>query len=275
LNSSYKEKGINICNSFKNKNCREEVRVKFPHLEDFIFNPSRRAGLRLLDIKSTDKVVFYGCDWGNILVYVAKYCHSILVLEENTLKLNFIKKRIEEEKLKNIILLNSKIGSSDKLEHVFDFAIINGTAQICESHLRAGYLNFLKQVLICLKKGGRLFFAVDNKMYYQFFISTIRPFQNDKHLYSRIGYIKLLYRAGFKNIKTYAVFPNYEFPQKILPLWKNVNFNYLPVYKRRSKRTILNKVMGRLQTYLDLIVFKKLKYFNLSPSFIFIARSPP
>ena len=268
------EKEINTFNSFKNKTCRELIMGKYPQLEDVIFNQNRNAGLRLLDIKSTDIGVCYGGDWGNMLIYASRICQKIIGVEKNNIKHEFIKKRIEEENLTNIKLINSKIGSSVKSVGVFDYAILNGVSvEPCDDNYRIGHLNFLKQVFISMKKGGKIFFAVDNKMYYGSFFSVIWPFQNDRKLFSKAEYIKLLLEAGFKNVKTYAVFPDYKSPLKILPLHENINFNYSPVYIHCSKRTIANKIIGRIQKYLDIIVFKKLKLFNLSPSYIFIARS--
>ncbi len=67
------------------------------------------------------------------------------------------------------------------------------------------------------------------------------------------------------------MFPDYQIPLKILPLGKNVNFDYTPVYFRSFNRSVIKKVIGRIQYKIDLLIFKKMKLFNLSPSFIFIA----
>lgn len=270
-NLNRKEQAI-LFNQPKSATDQDAVQKLFQNLENIMFDPMRLVGLKLLDIRKSDVGVDYGCNWGNLLIYAAKHCNTMLGIEQDIIKLKLLQKRIEEEGIKNISLINSNIQSSINLDDVFDFAIINGTTELIdEGHLKVRQIMFLKKVLRSLKKGGKLFLAANNKMYYRFIMSTIWPFQNNRHLYSYRGYIKLLNEAGFKNVKTYAVFPNYEFPLKILPLWKNINFNYAPVYMRRSKRTIANKVIGRIQTHLDLIVFKKLKLFNLSPSFIFIA----
>jgi hypothetical protein len=264
---------MNIVNSNKDKTLQEFIQEKYPHLEDVIFNTSRSVGLRLLDIKSTDMGICYGCDWGNMLIYASKNCYKIIGVEKNKIKFDFIKKRIKEENLNNIDMINLGINDTVKSKHFFDFAILNvSSAELYDTNSRTSYPNFLKKVFINLKKSGKIYFAVDNKMYYGSLFSAIWPFQNRRHTYSQTRYIKLLHEVGFKNVKTYAVFPNYEFPLKILPLFKNVNINYSPVYEQHSKRTILKRVIGRMQRYFDIIIFKKLKLFNLSPSFIFVAK---
>ena len=266
-------KVTNIINPNKDKPLREFIEDKYPHLEDVIYNASRSVGLRLLDIKSTDMGVCYGCDWGNMLIYASKNCYKIIGVENNQTKFDFIKQRIKEENLTNIDLVSSEIDDTDKSKHIFDFAILNASSlELCDTNSKAKYSNILKKVFINLKESGKIYFAVDNKMYYGSLFSLIWPFQNRRHTYSHMRYIKLLNEVGFKNIKTYAVFPNYEFPLKILPLFKNVNFDYSPVYEQHSKRTILKRVIGRMQRYFDIIIFKKLKLFYLSPSFIFVAK---
>tara|TARA_Y100000816_G_scaffold292629_1_gene289316 strand:- start:13188 stop:14003 length:816 start_codon:yes stop_codon:yes gene_type:complete len=266
-------KVTNIINPNKDKPLREFIEDKYPHLEDVIYNASRSVGLRLLDIKSTDMGVCYGCDWGNMLIYASKNCYKIIGVENNQTKFDFIKQRIKEENLTNIDLVNSEIDDTDKSKHIFDFAILNASStELYDINSNTRYPDILNKVFINLKKSGKIYFAVDNKMYYGSLFSAIWSFKNRRHTYSQVGYTKLLHDVGFKNIKTYAVFPNHEFPLKILPLFKNVNINYSPVYEQVSKRTFLERVIGRMKRYSDLIIFKKLKLFHLSPSFIFVAK---
>ena len=266
-------KVTNIVNSNKDKTLREFIEDKYPHLEDVIYNASRSVGLRLLDIKPTDLGVCYGCDWGNMLIYASKNCHNIVGVEKNKIKFDFIRKRIKEENLNNIDMINSEKNDTVKSKHIFDFAILNASStELYDTNSNTRYPDILNKVFINLKKSGKIYFAVENKMYYGLLFSAIWPFKNRRHTYSQSRYIKLLHEVGFKNIQTYAVFPHYDFPLKILPLFKNVNTNYSPVYEQHSKRTILKRVIGRMQRYFDIIIFKKLKLFYLSPSFIFIAK---
>lgn len=266
-------KVTNIINSNKDKTLREFIEDKYPHLEDVIYNASRSVGLRLLEIKSTDIGVCYGCDWGNMLIYASKNCYKIIGVENNQTKFDFIKQRIKDENLNNIDLVSSEINDTDKSSRAFDFAILNvSSEELYDAVFKTTYPKLLKKIFINLKKSGKIYFAVDNRMYYGSLISAFWPIQNRRPTYSKVGYTRLLNDVGFKNIKTYAVFPNHEFPLKILPLFKNVNINYSPVYEQVSKRTFLERVIGRMQRYFDLIIFKKLKLFHLSPSFIFVAK---
>ena len=156
----------------------------------------------------------------------------------------------------------------------FDFAIVNGTiSQVRSKPLKVGQLKFLIRVQNSLKQGGKLFLAVKNNLSPQCFFRSLWPFHVDHNIYSYSGYRYLLKQAGFTNIKTYFVFPDYQFPSKILPSDKVLEFSYVPVYSRQYKRSLIKKAIIKIRTRLDLLIFKNFKLFQFSPSFIFVAES--
>ena len=238
---------------------------------DTINNPNRCVGLRLLEIKSGDIGINYGCSWGNSLVYVAKNCHTMVAIDQNIKKLMFVQKRLNKENLKNTFLINCKIQEKLHLNKSFNFSIINGT--LSQVSGKQSHLNFLKMVNSNLKKDGKLFLAVKNMLSPQYFLTSLWPFSDNQYLYSYSGYLNLLKESGFNKVTTYVVFPDYHFPLKLLPLIKNIKSSYAPVYHQRLKRNFANKIIGKLRTNLDLLIFKKFELFKLSPSFIFIAQS--
>ena len=156
-------------------------------------------------------------------------------------------------------------------------------------------LEFLRMVFKNLKEKGRLYLGIENRYDYQYFlwkkdqhsnlmytaflpreISNVisnmwygRPYVN--YLYSKDKLEKLLQDAGFTGIETYAAFPDYKFPKKIIPLRNGNDSSYEPVYTTGGSKNRLKIIAKKGRKYPDLIIYKRLKLFNLCPSFIVIA----
>jgi len=258
---------------YKNINKRKDSdNDNISNLGDALFNLNSSAGLRMLDIKHTDIGICYGCDFGNMLVYASKFCKKIIGVEENQLKFEYVLNRIIKDDLHNIELVNS--GSDPSiLKNKYDYVILNDTSN--EPNINYSddkFLDLIDKVCFNLNDGGKLFFAVNNTMYYENFFSLLLLLSKNRKVFSKNEYIKLLRMSKFVDVKVYAVFPNNKFPIKILPLCDSMLVNYSPVYLNSPRRNITDKVIGKLQYYLDLILFKKLKLYYFSPSFIIIAK---
>jgi len=237
-----------------------------------IFNPNRCVGLKLLEIKSGDIGIIYGCSVGNLLMYAAKNCEGMVAVEENIKNLRFIQRRLDNTS--NTLLINSKIQNDLFLKNHFDFAIINGTLpQVSSKPLKFGESKFLKRVRSSLKKDGKLFFSVKNRLSPKYYLTSQLPFHTNQYLSSYSEYINLLNNTGFSKIQSHFVFPDYNLPLKILPSRQARKSSYTPVSNRQTKINFLDKVIRKINTIIDLLIFKKLRLFKFSPSFIFIAKS--
>jgi hypothetical protein len=263
---------LNIKSNHKNETRTESIINKYSDLGEATFNLNSSVGLRMLDIKNTDIGICYGCDLGNMLLYASKFSKKIIGVEQNPDKFEYVLNRIKADNLQNINIVNSGNDSSI-LKHKYDYIILNDTSNELNINYSDNiFLDFIGKVCSNLNDGGKIYFAVNNSMYYENFISCLLSFSKKRKLFSKTKYIKLLRMSKFFDIKVYAVFPSNNFPIKILPLCKSISVNYSPVYLHSSRRNIVEKVIGRLQKYLDLIVFKRLKLYYFSPSFIFIAK---
>jgi len=224
------------------------------------------VGLRILDIKKNDIGVQFGCDPSSLLFYAKNVCSLIAVVDDSE-KLLYLNDQIQQKNRKdNILLINNYLLNDGCLNNSFDFAIISSTKNTNTPPF------FLKTAEEMLKSGGKLYFANDNKNYYRNFFSLKWPFINARSLLSKNGYIKLLDRAGFVDIQPYAVFPDRKTPQKIFHIDSVNQISYEPVGFQLRKPTLLTKLIRKIFIYIELLIFKKLKCFDLSPSFIFIAQ---
>lgn len=316
-NLSQKEQTV-LLRKLERDSTRNIVNKLFPRLRNIIFDPMRTVGLWLLEIKEHEVGVDYGCMWGNLLIYCAKHCRSMLGVDQTRESLEFVKYRLKEENLFNCYLLNTNLRKSFPLKETFDFAIVNGVLEWIpddkdldlkvsfrksksrikkpSSNPKLVQLEFLRMVYRNLKAGGKLYLAIENRYDYQYFlwkrdphsnlfytaflprrisnlISNVwygRPYVN--YLYSINELEQLTKEAGFAEVEKYAAFPDYRYPQKIIPVQTNMENNFESVYKLGSTHNILKRGARKIRKTLDLIIYKKLGLFSLAPSFIYIAR---
>jgi len=125
-----KEEQTELLETLTDSTCKKVIAEKFPHLSEIIFSPVRAAGLRMLDIKADDVGIDYGCMWGNLLIYAAKNCKTMVGVDKTVESLRFLQHRLQEEKLNNCLLLNSDLRQLDEFDDIFDFAIINGVLEM-------------------------------------------------------------------------------------------------------------------------------------------------
>jgi ubiquinone/menaquinone biosynthesis C-methylase UbiE len=151
--------------------------------------------------------------------------------------------------------------------------------------------DFLKRVHKSLVKDGKLVLAIENRHSYQYymgmkdphanlmyttflprFISNLvskifrnRPYEN--YIYSFKEIERLLIDSGFSDVKRYASFPNYHFPQLILD-YSSEGFNYYSRYPNVNRITIKQKIAYGVE--IILMKYLKLKWF--SPAIIVVAK---
>ena len=298
--------------------CRDVVQEQLPHLEEIIFNPLRAVGLRLLDIKDGETGIDYGCMWGNLLCYAARCCQAVVGVDQTFASLQLLRRRLHDEKLDNCLLVNTNLRRPFEFPDSFNFAIVNGVLEWIPDMRKIelkklngdGYsaaatvnknpterqLDFLRMVYRNLAPGGRLYLAIENRYYYQYFfgkrdphtglMGTIflprplaslitqchhgQPFVNYVHSWKELP--ELLRKAGFNRVSLFAVFPDYHFPQRIIPMDTKTPSKFVPTYANDANMSCLRKIMRVFQMKLDQLLFGKLKLFVFAPSFIAIAR---
>ena len=301
----------------KKKTSEKVIEDNFPKYHKMIFDPSRCLALELLDIKEDQTGVDYGCMWGNMLIHAAKKAKNMVGIDQTLDSLKFVSKRLQEENIENVSLINDNLRNQIDLKNEFDFSIINGVLEWIptrekvslktyftnqKSHKsnlvdpRQDQKNFLHMVHDNMKIGGKLYLAIENRYDYQHFLWKKDPHSGlmftaylprflaniysklksgrsyVNYIYSKNQLIKLLAEVDFKEIEVFAVFPDYRFPKKIVPMnskFKNT-FELFPYEGTRSD--LIAWVFKRMRRLLDFIVYKKLGLYSLAPSFIVLAK---
>lgn len=187
-----------LVDMIKSEGAKRAVKSKVPHLFEMIYNSKREAILELLDIDHEGTCLDYGCMWGVLSVGAAKRTSHVIAIDQTYESLFFLKKRCEEEGIKNISPVQGDINQLN-FEDVGNYAIVNGVLEwiaVQESvevnsyyqgnkkksensqHPQAMQLNFLKKVNNSLVAGGKLALAIENRHSYQYYMGMRDPHAN-------------------------------------------------------------------------------------------------
>jgi SAM-dependent methyltransferase len=182
-------------------------------------------------------------------------------------------------------------------ENYFDIVMLNGVLEWVgyeKKNAEDIQLKVLKKALSSLKDTGFLYFAIENRWFpFNFFEDPHqhlpfmcvlpRPLAHltsylmrgkpyDTPIYSYWGFINLLKKTGFKKIKAYFPFINYQYPAAVLDLDKNETLTDEHVKNIREKYVKLgvDKGVNSKITYSKLILKLGLTKLFIK-SFIFFA----
>ena len=152
-------------------------------------------------------------------------------------------------------------------------------------------LDFLKAVRNGLKEKGKLVLSIENRNFYQYYMGRKDPHENllfttflpraisniisrifhkkeyRSHIYSFRGMKKLVKEAGFSEIEVFMAFPDYHFPEIILP-YSKAGLNLYDKYPNKNRITKKQKI----SYYIEYFLTKYLRIKALSPTIMIVAK---
>ena len=152
-------------------------------------------------------------------------------------------------------------------------------------------LDFLKTVRNGLKEKGKLVLSIENRHFYQYYMGRKDPHENllfttflprvisnmisrifhkkeyRSHIYSFRGMKKLVKEAGFSEIEVFMAFPDYHFPELILP-YSKAGLNLYDKYPNKNRITKKQKT----SYYIEYFLTKYLRIKALSPAIMIVAK---
>ncbi len=157
---------------------------------------------------------------------------------------------------------------------------------------RRQQLDFLKKAYQNLKSNGKLYLAIENRFDFKMFLGVKDPHANTlfttvvprkvanwmslkklgrpyvNWIYSFRGITTLLKSAGFSTVDMYMCFPDYRFPEKILPYEASLK-NFMPTISTRNAegRRSIKRILARIT---EVTLFRYLRARYLAPSIIAI-----
>lgn len=193
-----------------------------------------------------------GAGWGQSLDALSQVSKKVWALEGTIDKLHFIQKRIKQDGLNNVELINATALDMPFSDNTFDLIVMNGVLEwIPVSDItknpRELQILALKECLRILRPGGQLIVGIENSHGLKYFygepddhtgvvgisylsrkkatekLKEVRNEEYRTYTYTMKGYSKLLQESGFNNrkIEFYYPVPSYKIFSFILPI-KNI-----------------------------------------------------
>lgn len=183
------------------------------------------------DFSHKGSLLELGAGFGQLTEAFCRRCDRVMALEENHLRAEGI--RLRCRKSYNLVVVEAHWQEYVlDLREKFDYIVLaGGLEDVPDSFSYAGVsgpVGMIKLLLECLKSGGRLFLAVDNRLALRYFCGeperhTGRPFagmnnpriQGGRYLFSREEILSIVKEAGANGVKCYYPLPNWRLPQLV------------------------------------------------------------
>ena len=235
-----------------------------------------RRGLQVIAIDQTYESLYFlkkRCEKENI--------ENISCVQGDIKNLNF--KNIADYAIVNGVLEWIPVNESVEVDKYHKGNISSAKKELNPMIMQADFLNHVKESLL---PGGKLVLAIENRHSYQYymgmkdphanllyttflpryisnFISRIfrhRPYRN--YIYSFKKIKKMLLDSGFSEVKLYAAFPNYHFPELILD-YSSGGFKHYQRYPNKLRITPKQKIAYAVEIVL-MKLFRKFEVKNVT-----------
>lgn len=218
-----------------------------PWIKNYTLENSRATWLDLLPLEPGDVFVDAGCGWGSITCAAARKLWQVLAIDDTFQRVQFTRIRAEQQHLPRVTAVKASVFRMPLEDNVVDGIAFNGvlewlglsdtTKDPYEVQKAA-----LREARRVLKPDGCLYIGIENRYSLRYLLadrddhSFLRftsllprrlanqwcllrkgePYLTYTH--SLVGYKRMLEECGFGVPKIFFPFPNYRFPESIVPL---------------------------------------------------------
>ncbi|HIX75996.1 MAG TPA: class I SAM-dependent methyltransferase [Candidatus Fusicatenibacter merdavium] len=218
-----------------------------------------------MDIRKTDEVLEIGAGMGAVTGALARKCRKVDCIELS--KRRSLVNAYRHRTLSNIEILVGNF-QDIRLEKKYDVVTLIGVLEYGYHYIDSErpYEDFIRKVSSCLKPGGRLYVAIENKLGLKYFAGYHedhlgRPFvglegyrKSDKvKTFSHSQLKRLLLENGFASTYFYYPFPDYKLPTVIYSddVIENVDIDFpeqsnydLPVLQNFNMNKVFESLKG-------------------------------
>ncbi len=177
-----------------------------------------------MDLKKEDEVLEIGSGMGAVTGALARNCKKVDCIELS--KRRSLANAYRNKSYNNIEIF---VGNFEdiKLEKQYDVITLIGVLEYAQSYIHSAepYMDFLKKIHTTLKKGGKLYIAIENKLGMKYFAGCaedhlgkpfigIEGYPKDSYAktFTKSQLISLLKRTGFQDYYFYYPYPDYKLP---------------------------------------------------------------
>lgn len=202
-------------------------------------SPNRVTFKYLFELNRDSQILDIGAGTGGIACRLAKDYH-VFAIDKLQYNIDFLKLRAQQENLK---LFNAEQCLATDLvfnDNTFDLVVMVGVLEWVGN--KEAQEKTLKEAHRVLKDNGNIFFGIENAQHLGYYFGVKEPHTGIKYIslldrgeaatlshdirkqpyteltYSGQEYLKLLNSAGFRNIQTYWLYPDYAFINYIVPI---------------------------------------------------------
>jgi ubiquinone/menaquinone biosynthesis C-methylase UbiE len=270
------------------------VVYRYPSLGSYVTSYLRIDWLfHCYDLDHKQRCLDLGSGWGAISFPLTSFFDEVVSLERVSLRMEFQKNRAREDDAETIRFVAADMLSLPFRENQFDLVAANGvlewTAFSHSDNPRSLQLRFLREIRRCLKSGGCLYIGIENRFGLNYLLGAkdhtslrftgILPRRISNLIVSRLlreegwsryhtytysikGYTSLLEEAGFGEVRSYWVYPSYNYPKFAGELHDGNGYSFLAQH--------------HLTNYPDMPLPKRFLAFlaSLTPSAVLAAMCP-
>jgi len=222
----------------------EAFRKQFEHRLDVAFHDGNADWRFEVPLRPEWTVLDTGAGLGRNTIPLARVAKKVVAFDQSLVRMRFIKKRLEQERLSNVELFVGDLFDAPLAPQSFDLIAMNGVLEWVGmsdryENGREGQLAALRKCKELLKPGGYLYIGIENRYSFVYmhgadhggllwtsfmprflarWYARMRqgaPYKT--YTYSKRGYKKLLREAGFSKTEFFLPYPGYNLPRIVTP----------------------------------------------------------
>lgn len=268
----------------------DAFKKEFDSKFDFTFEENRADWRFGIPLSKNSVVLDAGAGMGRISIPLARVVGKVVSVDQSFLRMKFIKKRAENEGLKNIEAYVGDIFDLPFPKGSFDLIVMNGLLEWVGatdrySNPREAQIASLRICKDLLKEGGYLYIGIENRFALSYlyaldhsglrFTSYMPRFladwycklrkgkRYDTYTYNVGGYRKLLLDAGFGEADFYLVYPGYNCPRITIP-YESLNILTYVMRMLMPKNTWRRRVAKRFAGIRPLLWLYRKVFFSFN-----------
>ncbi len=266
----------------------EAFNLKYKRMFDFTYEEDRADWHFTIPITKDSVVLDIGAGMGRSSIPLARIAKEVIVFDQSSLRMRFLKRRAAEVKLKNISIFIGDLFDLPLPEASVDVIAMNGILEwVGKNHTYANpRLAQIEALKICkklLKPGGYLYVGIENRFALAYlkgidhsglrFTSYMPRFLAnwymklrkgevyDTYTYNKNNLLHLFEVVGFSSIDVYLPYPGYNLPRLLIP-YDNIAVLRYVIQKLMKGNTLPRKFVKFISRSNTLI--KLYRYFFFS-----------